>query len=62
MITDSEKGLFSDIIVHMVDKFARSKEDSALYKALPLRRNGVKVLYTEKQIGDTNERYLIKGV
>lgn len=61
MITDSEKGLFSVIIVYMVDRFARSKEDSVLYKAL-LRRNGVKVLYAEEQIGDTDEGYLIEGL
>lgn len=61
MISDSEKGLFSAIIVYMVDRFARSKEDSVLYKAL-LRRNGVKVLYAEEQIGDTDEGYLIEGL
>lgn len=61
MVNDSEKGLFSAIIVYMVDRFARSKEDSVLYKAL-LRRNGVKVLYAEEQIGDTDEGYLIEGL
>ena len=61
MITDSEKGLFSAIIVYMVDRFARSKEDSVLYKAL-LRRNGVRVLYAEEQIGDTDEGFLIEGL
>lgn len=61
MISDSEKGLFSAIIVYMVDRFACSKEDSVLYKAL-LRRNGVKVLYAEEQIGDTDEGFLIEGL
>lgn len=61
MIADSEKKLFQVIIVYMVDRFARSKEDSVVYKAL-LRRNGVKVVSATEQIGDSEEGYLVEGL
>lgn len=61
MIADSSKGQFQAVIVYMVDRFARSKEDSVVYKAT-LRRNGVKVLSATEQIGDTDEGYLVEGL
>ena len=61
MIADSEKGQFQAVIVYMVDRFARSKEDSVIYKA-QLRRNGVKVLSASEQISDSDEGYLIEGL
>lgn len=61
MIADSEKKLFQIIIVYMVDRFARSKEDSVVYKAM-LRRNGVKVVSATEQIGDSEEGYLVEGL
>ena len=61
MIADSNKQQFQAVIVYMVDRFARSKEDSVVYKAA-LRRNGVKVLFAAEQIADTDEGYLVEGL
>lgn len=61
MIADSEKKQFQVVLVYMVDRFARSKEDSVVYKAM-LRRNGVKVLSATEQIGETDEGYLVEGL
>ena len=61
MIADSYRGLFQAVIVYMVDRFARSKEDSVVYKSL-LRKNGVKVISATEQIGDTDEGYLVEGL
>lgn len=61
MIADSEKRQFQVVLVYMIDRFARSKEDSVIYKGM-LRRNGVKVLSATEQIGDTDEGYLVEGL
>ena len=38
MIKDSEKGLFDAVIVYKLDRFARSRYDSATYKSLRFKR------------------------
>lgn len=43
MINDSEKGLFEAIIVHKLDRFARNRYDSAVYRRI-LKENGVKII------------------
>ena len=43
MIKDSEKGLFDAVIVYKLDRFARSRYDSATYK-YRLKRNGVQLI------------------
>lgn len=60
MIADSEKGQFQVVLVYMIDRFARSKEDSVVYKS-NLRRNGVKVISATEAITDTDEGYLVEG-
>lgn len=47
MIDDAKKHNFEYVIVYQLDRFSRSREDSALYKAV-LKRNGVKVLVPKK--------------
>ena len=42
MIKDSEKGNFNAVIVYKLDRFARSRYDSATYK-YRLKRNGVQL-------------------
>ena len=42
MIKDSEKGHFQAIIMYTLDRFARNRYDSAMYKA-KLRKNGVRL-------------------
>src|SRR5205807_9615524 len=43
MIADAQAGRFSRIFVWKFDRFARNREDSAIYKGL-LRRAGVQVV------------------
>lgn len=43
MIADAQAGLFDVVIVHKLDRFARSREHSIIYKAL-LRKIGIPVL------------------
>ena len=47
MIDDTKKHNFEYVIVYQLDRFSRSREDSALYKAV-FKRNGVKVLVPKK--------------
>lgn len=52
MIRDSSNQTFNYVIVYQLDRFSRSREDSAKYKGI-LRRNGVRVLSAKEHI--TNE-------
>lgn len=52
MIRDSAHQSFNYVIVYQLDRFSRSREDSAKYKGI-LRRNGVRVLSAKEHI--TNE-------
>lgn len=51
MIKDSAKGLFDVIIVWKLDRFARNRYDSAIYKS-KLKKNGVRVLSAKENISD----------
>ena len=61
MIKDSEKGLFKYIIVYKLDRFARNRYDSAIYKNT-LRKNGVKVLSASENISDSPEGIIMEGL
>ncbi len=61
MIKDSEKGLFKYIIVYKLDRFARNRYDSAIYKNT-LRKNGVKVLSASENITDAPEGIIMEGL
>lgn len=49
MIQDSDKKLFSYVIVYQLDRFSRSRYDSAVYKHR-LQKNGVRVLSAKEHI------------
>lgn len=49
MIQDSDKKLFSYVIVYQLDRFSRSRYDSAVYKHR-LKKNGVRVLSAKEHI------------
>lgn len=49
MIRDSAHQSFNYVIVYQLDRFSRSREDSAKYKGI-LRRNGVRVLSAKEHI------------
>lgn len=61
MIADSAKRQFSFVIVYKIDRFARNKSDSAIYKML-LKKNGVKVLYSNENIPDSPEGIVLESV
>ncbi len=61
MIKDSEKGVFDVIIVWKLDRFARNRYDSAIYKQR-LRANGVRVMSAMENIDDSPEGALMESV
>lgn len=61
MIKDSEKHLWEGVVVYKLDRFARKREDSALYKAR-LRKNGVKVISATEGISDAPESIILESV
>ena len=61
MIRDSAKGLFDIIIVWKLDRFARSRYDSAHYKNI-LKKNGVKVVSATEAISDSPEGIILESL
>lgn len=61
MIRDSEKGHFQAVIMYTLDRFARNRYDSAMYKAR-LKRNGVRVYYAKQYIPDEPEGIILESV
>ena len=61
MINDSEKGLFEGVLVYKLDRFARNRLHSSMYKH-QLRENGVQVISATEQFTDTPEGVLMEGV
>ena len=47
LIKDSEKGQFEAVIMYTLDRFARNRYDSAIYKA-KLKKHGVRVFYAKQ--------------
>lgn len=61
MINDSKHGDFDTIIVYKLDRFARNRYDSAVYKS-KLEKNGVKVLSAKEHITDSPEGIIMEGL
>lgn len=61
LIRDSEKGRFQAVIMYTLDRFARNRYDAAHYKA-KLKKNGVKLFYTEQSITDEPEGIILESV
>nr|MBQ4456590.1 recombinase family protein [Clostridia bacterium] len=61
MIADSSKKQFSYVVVWKLDRFARNRYDSAMYKA-KLKKNGVKVLSAMEPISDSPESIIMEGL
>lgn len=61
MIADAKKGHFDTVVVHKVDRFARNRYDSAIYKH-NLKKHGVKVVYSAQAIDDSPEGVLMEGM
>ncbi|MBQ8382313.1 MAG: recombinase family protein [Clostridia bacterium] len=61
MIRDSESGRFDAVVVYKLDRFARSRYDSAKYKAI-LAKNGVRVLSATEGIGEGIESIILESM
>lgn len=61
MIKDSAKGRWERVLVYKVDRFARNRYDSAMYKAR-LKKNGVKVMSVMEPIPEGPEGILLESV
>lgn len=61
MISDSERGLFEGILVYKLDRFARDRYDSAIYKK-KLRERGISVISATEPITDTPEGVIMEAL
>lgn len=61
MIDDSAKKGFQFVIVYQLDRFARNRYDSAIYKS-KLKKNGVRVLSAKENITDDASGILVEGL
>ena len=61
MIADAAKNQFQYVIVWKLDRFARNRFDSAIYKAA-LKKHSVKVLSAMENIADTPDGALLEGI
>lgn len=61
LIKDSSKGHFQAVVMYTLDRFARNRYDSAHYKSL-LKKNGVRLFYTEQSITDEPEGIILESV
>lgn len=61
MIIDSAAGAWNYVLVYKLDRFARNRYDSALYKK-KLRDNGVRVISATEQISDSPEGIIMEGL
>lgn len=61
MIEDSSKKGFQFVIVYQLDRFARNRYDSAIYKSR-LKKNGVRVLSARENITDDASGILVEGL
>lgn len=61
MIADASKKEFQQILVYKLDRFARNKYDSVVYKH-KLAQYGVKVISATEMISDTPEGALMEGL
>ncbi|MCL2603932.1 MAG: recombinase family protein [Defluviitaleaceae bacterium] len=61
MMDDSARGGFGTVLVYQLDRFARNRLDSALYKA-HLRLNGVRVISARETISDDASGILMEAL
>ena len=61
MISDSCNKEFDIVLVHKLDRFARNRYDSSLYKQ-KLRKNGVRLCSVLERIDNTPESILLEGL
>lgn len=61
MITDSKLGLFDYVVVHKLDRFARNRYDSAIYKK-ELEGSNIRVISVLENLDDSPESLILESV
>lgn len=61
MIADSADGSFNAVVVHKLDRFARDRYDSAIYRH-KLKEHGVRVLSVLEPLDDSPESIMMEAV
>lgn len=61
MISDSSKDLFNIILVHKLDRFARNRYDSVIYKS-KLKKNNVTIASVLERIDDSPESIILESM
>ena len=61
MISDSERGLFEGILVYKLDRFARNRYDSFIYKH-KLKEQGIRVISATEPLSDTPEGIIFEAL
>ena len=61
MIRDSENQTFEAVIVYKLDRFARNRYDSAMYRN-KLKKNGVRIISAMEAISDSPEGIILEGL
>lgn len=61
MLRDSERGHFDAVIMWKMDRFARNRYDSAMYK-YKLKKNGVRIYYAKETIPEGPEGIILESV
>ena len=61
MIRDAEKHQFQIVLVWKLDRFARNRYDSAMYKRI-LKKHGVRVISVMENITDSPEGIILEGM
>ena len=61
MLRDSERGHFQAVILWKMDRFARNRYDSAMYK-YRLKKNGVRIFYAKETIPEGPEGIILESV
>ncbi len=61
MIEDSSKKNFDYLLVYQLDRFARNRHDSAVYKMV-LKKNGVRVLSARENISDDASGIILEAL
>ena len=61
MIEESNEGKFDIVLVHKLDRFARNRYDSAIYKT-KLKKNKVKVYSVLENIDDSPESVMLEAL
>lgn len=61
MVSDAPMGLFSHVVVYTLDRFARDRYDSAIYKR-HLKEHGVRVLSASENISDDPTGVLLEAL